>query len=96
MPASSGNTVRHRLNRGGDRRLNRALHTITMTRMVHDPGTRDYVTRRTQEGRSYREIRRSLKRYIARILYRQLNALYAAGQPARSHAAGADGSGGVP
>jgi transposase len=96
LPASSGNTVRHRLNRGGDRRLNRALHTITMTRMVHDPGTRDYVTRRTQEGRSYREIRRSLKRYIARTLYRQLNALYAATGPARSHVGGADGSGGVP
>ena len=77
LPASSGNTVRHRLNRGGDRRLNRALHTITMTRMIHDPGTRDYVTKRTQEGRSYREIRRSLKRYLARVLYRQLNTLYA-------------------
>jgi transposase len=62
LPASSGNTVRHRLNRGGDRRLNRALHTITMTRMTHDPGTREYVAKRTQEGRSYREIRRSLKR----------------------------------
>jgi transposase len=96
LPASSGNTVRHRLNRGGDRRLNRALHTITMTRMVHDPGTRDYVAKRTQEGRSYREIRRSLKRYIARILYRQLNALYATAEPAPSHVAGADGSGGVP
>ncbi|MDP9988783.1 transposase [Arthrobacter oryzae] len=96
LPASSGNTVRHRLNRGGDRRLNRALHTITMTRMVHDPGTRDYVAKRTQEGRSYREIRRSLKRYIARTLYRQLNALYAAAEPPSSHVAGADGSGGVP
>lgn len=68
LPASSGNTVRHRLNRGGDRRLNRALHTITMTRMTHDSGTREYVAKRTQEGRSYREIRRSLKRYIARTL----------------------------
>ncbi|MBG6185427.1 hypothetical protein IWX65_003406 [Arthrobacter sp. CAN_A214] len=61
-----------------------------MTRMVHDPGTRDYVVRRTQEGRSYREIRRSLKRYIARILYRQLNTLYATAELARSHAAGAE------
>ncbi|MEO5313795.1 IS110 family transposase [Pseudarthrobacter sp. CC12] len=84
LPASSGNTVRHRLNRGGDRRLNRALHTITMTRMTHDPGTRDYVAKRTQEGRSYREIRRSLKRYIARTLYRQLNTLYATAGPATS------------
>lgn len=82
--ASSGNTVRHRLNRGGDRRLNRALHTIAMTRMVHDPGTRDYVAKRIQEGRSYREIRRSLKRYIARTLYRQLNILYATAVPALS------------
>jgi transposase len=90
LPASSGNTVRHRLNRGGDRRLNRALHTITMTRMTHDPGTRDYVAKRTQEGRSYREIRRSLKRYLAPTLYRQLNTLYATAEPTRSHAAGAD------
>lgn len=96
LPASSGNTVRHRLNRDGDRRLNRALHTNAMTRMVHDPGTRDYVPKRTQEGHSYREIRRSLKRYIARILYRQLNALYATTEPALTHVAGADGSGGVP
>lgn len=88
LPASSGNTVRHRLNRGGDRRLNRALHTITMTRMAHDPGTREYVAKRTQEGRSYREIRRSLKRYLARTLYRQLNTLYATVDPARAHPAG--------
>mgnify|MGYP000527659245 CR=1 FL=1 len=59
-----------------------------MTRMVHDPGTREYVTKRTQEGRSYREIRRSLKRYIARILSRQLNTLYATADPARSHVSG--------
>ena len=89
LPASSGNTVRHRLNRSGDRRLNRALHTITMTWMTHDPGTRGYVAKRTQEGRSYREIRRSLKRYIARILYRHLNTLYATAEPAPSQPAGA-------
>lgn len=94
LPASSGNTVRHRLNRGGDRRLNRALHTITMTRMTHDPGTRDYVAKRTQQGRSYREIRRSLKRYIARTLYRQLNALYATSEPGRSHVAEVEAVGG--
>ena len=90
LPASSGNTVRHRLNRGGDRRLNRALHTITMTRMVHDPGTRDYVAKRTQEGRSYREIRRSLKRYLARTIYRQLNSLYSIAEPTRSQPGGKD------
>lgn len=82
LSASSGNSVRHRLNRGGDRRLNRALHTITMTRMVHHPGTREYVAKRTQEGRGYREIRRSLKRFVARTLYRQLNTLCASMDPA--------------
>lgn len=73
IPASSGNTVRHRLNRGGDRRLNKALHTIALTRMVHDPTTREYVERRRHEGRTTREIRRCLKRYIARHIYRTLN-----------------------
>lgn len=73
IPASSGNTQRHRLNRGGDRRLNRALHTIVLTRMRCDPITRAYVQRRTAEGKTIREIRRSLKRYAARQLYRTLN-----------------------
>lgn len=73
IPASSGNTHRHRLNRGGDRRLNRALHTIVMTRMRCDPTTRAYVERRLAEGKTRREIRRSLKRYTARQLYRLLN-----------------------
>lgn len=59
-----------------------------MTRMIHVPGTRDYVAKRTQEGRSYREIRRSLKRYLARTLYRQLNPLCATAGPTPSHAAG--------
>lgn len=74
IPASSGNTVRHRLNRGGDRRLNRALHMAVITRMAHDPETRTYVDRRRAEGRSNREIRRVLKRYLARQLFRLLNA----------------------
>lgn len=60
IPASSGNTVRHRINRGGDRRLNRALHMATVTRMRMDPPTRAYVKRRTAEGRTLREIRRCL------------------------------------
>lgn len=72
VPASSGNTTRHRLNRGGDRRLNRALSSITLTRMSHHPPTRTYVERRRAEGRTTKDIRRSLKRYIARQLYRQL------------------------
>ncbi|MCB5292441.1 IS110 family transposase [Arthrobacter sp. SO3] len=77
IPASSGNTVRHRLNRGGDRRLNSALHMATIVRMVHDPATRAYAERRKAEGKSPREIRRCLKRYLARHLYRTLNALHA-------------------
>jgi transposase len=74
LQASSGNTVRHRLNRGGDRALNRAIHTIAITRMRCCPGTKQYVARRTAEGKSSREIQRCLKRYIARELYRALNA----------------------
>jgi transposase len=74
IPASSGNTTRHRLNRGGDRRLNRALNVIAMVRMVHHPQTRAYADRRRAEGKTDREIRRALKRYIARELFRALNA----------------------
>ena len=74
LQASSGKTVRHRLNRGGDRALNCAIHTIAMTRMRCCPTTKEYVARRTAEGKSTREIRRCLKRYIARELYRALNA----------------------
>lgn len=72
IPASSGNTVRHRLNRGGDRRLNRALHMAVVVRMRMHPETRAYVERRTAEGLSKREIRRILKRYLARQIYRTL------------------------
>jgi len=72
LPASSGRTIRHRLNRGGDRALNRALHTIALTRIRSCPRTRAYVARRTAEGKSPREIRRCIKRYIARELYRTL------------------------
>jgi transposase len=74
LPASSGNTRRHRLNRGGDRRLNRALYTITLTRLGHDPRTRAYFARRTTEGATRREIIRILKRYISRELFRLLTA----------------------
>jgi transposase len=77
LPASSGKTVRHRLSRAGDRQLNRALDVIARARMVSDPDTRAYVDRRTAEGRTHREIRRCLKRYIARQLYRQMLALSA-------------------
>lgn len=72
IPASSGNTVRHRLNRGGDRRLNRAINTIALTRMRTDKATREYVERKIAEGRSKREIMRTLKRYITRQIHRVL------------------------
>jgi transposase len=75
IPASSGNTTRHRLNRGGDRRLNRALHTIVVTRTRSNDETQAYIERRLAAGKTRREIRRSLKRYTARRLYRSLNAL---------------------
>jgi transposase len=72
LPASSGQTVRHRLSRGGDRQLNRALHTIVLHRRQHDPATRDYIARRVAEGKSRRDATRLLKRYVARRLYRLL------------------------
>src|SRR5947209_11416956 len=72
LEASSGQTTRHRLNRRGDRALNKAIHTIARTRMRSDPTTKAYVARRRAEGKSDREIRRCLKRYIARQLYRAL------------------------
>ncbi len=77
IPASSGNTIRHRLNRGGDRRVNRALHMAVVTRMAHHPETRAYVEKRRAQGRTTKEIRRCLKRYLARQLYRTLNAAHA-------------------
>ena len=72
IPASSGLTNKHRLNRFGDRQLNRALHVIVMHRLRHDPRTIAYTQRRRAEGKTDREIKRCLKRYIARELYRQL------------------------
>jgi transposase len=72
LDASSGKITRHRLNRGGDRALNRALHDIVTTRMRCCEHTRAYITRRRAEGKTDREIRRCLKRYTTRQLYRQL------------------------
>ncbi len=72
IPASSGQIVRYRLNRGGDRQLNRALHTIAISRLGHHPETKRYAARRTAEGKTPREIRRCLKRHLARRLYRIL------------------------
>ena len=74
IPASSGKTIRYRLDRGGDRKLNTALHQIVVTRRKHDPRTIAYVERRRSEGKTDREINRCLKRYLARHLYRLLEA----------------------
>ncbi|MDQ3222614.1 MAG: IS110 family transposase [Gemmatimonadota bacterium] len=71
---SSGDCTEHRLNRGGDRQLNRALHSIAKTRMEREPATQVYVERRIQQGLSKRRIRRCLKRYIARQIFRTLAA----------------------
>ena len=76
IPASSGNTIRYRLNRGGDRQLNRVLTTIVLVRMRHDQTTRNYLARRRAEGRRPKEIMRNLKRYIARQVFRLLVAAH--------------------
>jgi transposase len=72
IPASSGKTRRHRLNRGGDRGANNALYTIVLSRLRCDPRTRRYVDRRTAEGLTKPEIIRCLKRYLAREIYQVL------------------------
>lgn len=69
LQASSGKTVRHRLNRGGDRSANNALWTIALVRMRSDPRTRAYVDRRTKEGMTKKEIHRCIKRYLVREVY---------------------------
>jgi transposase len=72
IPASSGQVTRYRLNRGGDRQLNRALHTILLVRLRTDPDTRAYMARRTAQGKSRRDAKRCLRRVIARQLFRLL------------------------
>jgi transposase len=72
IPASSGQTIRNRLDRSGDRKLNRALHMILVTRKRTHPATITYIERRVQEGKTRREANRCLKRYLARSLYRLL------------------------
>jgi len=73
VPVSSGRTDRHRLNRLGDRQLNRALHVIAVTRMRYHPATLAYIQRRRAEGKTDKEIRRCIKRYLARHIYRTLS-----------------------
>jgi transposase len=72
IPASSGQTIRVRLNRSGDRQLNQALYTVVLTRLRTDPTTRAYADRRRAQGKTNREIKRCLIRYVARQLYRLL------------------------
>jgi transposase len=72
IPASSGRTHRHRLNRGGDRAANKALYVVVLGRLSHDQRTKNYASRRTAEGLSKPEIIRCLKRYVARELYAAL------------------------
>jgi transposase len=79
VEASSGKIVRHRLNRGGNREANAALHRVVLVRLRWHQPTRDYVERRTKEGLSKREIMRCLKRYVAREVYRTLSETNGAG-----------------
>jgi transposase len=74
IPASSGKTTRHRLNRGGDRQANTVLYRVVLCRLRWDPRTRDYMQRRTKEGLSKKKIIRCLKRYVARELYQLITA----------------------
>jgi transposase len=72
IEASSGKTRRHRLNRGGDRQANAALHRIVVARLRHDRRTQDYVARRLRQGKSRKEAIRCLKRYLVREVFRAL------------------------
>lgn len=72
IPASSGIVQRHRLNRGGDRKANAALHQIVVVRLRYDEATKAYFAKRKAEGKSKKEIFRCLKRYLAREVYRTL------------------------
>src|SRR5450755_3499861 len=72
IPCSSGQRTKHRLDRGGDRQLNRALHTIAITRAQHDPATKEYLARKQAEGKTNKGALRCLKRYLARRFWRLL------------------------
>jgi transposase len=84
IPASSGNTQRHRLHRGGDRQLNRAIHIIALSRAKTDPETRAYLERKQAEGKTKLEAIRCLKRHIARRIWRLLYATETAAGPSVS------------
>ena len=99
LPASSGKTCRHRLNRGGDRQANSALLSGVISRLRHDPTTRTYLAKKIAEGHTKREAIRCLKRYLAREVYYLLKAaapsglntavLTADGSSISAHSAGA-------
>jgi transposase len=72
IPASSGQTQRMRLNRGGNRQLNRALHTIALVQAWHHPPAKAYIARKRAEGKTWREALRALKRHLARIVFKLL------------------------
>ena len=72
IPCSSGKRTQHRLNRGGDRQLNHALHIIAITRAQRDPATKEYLARKAAEGKTTKGALRSLKRHLARRFYRLL------------------------
>jgi transposase len=74
IPASSGNTNRHRLDRGGNRQINAAIHRVAVTRARCHPETRDYIARKTAEGKTHREAIRCLKRHLARRVWQLLRA----------------------
>jgi transposase len=73
IPCSSGQRTQHRLNRGGDRQLNHALHIIAVTRAQHDPATKEYLARKEAEGKTGKGALRSLKRHLARRFHRLLS-----------------------
>ena len=81
IPASSGNTQRHRLHRGGDRQLNRAIHIIALSRARTDPETRAYLARKHAEGKTKREAIRCLKRHLTRRIWRLLYTTIEAAPP---------------
>jgi transposase len=74
LEASSGSRQRHRLNRGGNRQLNYALHMMAIARCNSDPETKTYIARRQMEGKSKKEAIRCLKRHLSNLVYRQMEA----------------------
>ena len=72
IPASSGRIIKHRLHRGGNRQLNRALHTVALTQARRDDRAKQFLARKRAEGKTPREARRALKRHLAHAVYRAL------------------------